>query len=152
MKGLLNKIISWNARILNKAKSIKAYDEALSLHTAKAYKQAYPIMKQAAELGHPSAMTILGSMFLLGQGVPENGIEAERWLKRALDLGYSEAESVLGMAYATGKAGVEVDLALAKKFLEKASESGDADAEVMLKMMENREGIFSRKIPHSKLH
>lgn len=152
MKNLLNKIISWNERILNKAKSIKAYDEALSLHSAKDYKQAYPIMKQAAELGHLSAMSILGSMYLLGQGVSENGAEAEKWLKASLDAGFNEAGSILGMAYATGKADVKVDLVLAKNLLEKASASGDKEAEVMLNMMNKREGIFSGKASRSKLH
>jgi TPR repeat protein len=41
----------------------------------------------------------------LGNGVAENGEEAERWLKRAEEAGYNEAASVLGTAYATGKAG-----------------------------------------------
>ncbi len=109
MKNILNRIIGWNERILNKAKAMKAYDEALASHSAKDYQNAFPIMKLSAELGHTSTMTILGSMLLLGHGVAEDGANAEVWLKKAIDAGYAEAESVLGMAYATGKAGVKVD-------------------------------------------
>lgn len=152
MKNILNRIIGWNERILNKAKAMKAYDEALALHSAKDYQNAFPIMKLSAELGHTSAMTILGSMFLLGLGVAENGAEAEMWLKKAIDAGYVEAEAVLGMAYATGKAGVKVDLGLAKQLLDKAASSGDNKAIAMLDMMSKRMGIFARKTSHSKLH
>ena len=62
-------------------------------------------MIEAAELGNVQAMSILGSMYLLGQGVKEDGALAVMWLQKAIDGGYESAISVLGMAYATGKAG-----------------------------------------------
>jgi TPR repeat protein len=49
----------------------------------------------------------------MGRGVPENGTEAERWLKRGLDEGYADAASILGMAYATGKAGISISFQVA---------------------------------------
>lgn len=153
MKSLLNKIISWSEVTLNKAKAIKAYDEALSLHSAKDYKQAFPIMKQAAELGHPSAMSILGSMYLLGNGVSENGNEAERWLKASLDSGFSEAGSVLGMAYVTGKAGVKIQREKGIQLLTDAAQSGDNQAAEMLELIRKGVGIFAKKSPKgSTLH
>lgn len=152
MKRIFNKVIAWSDGLLNKAKAIQAYDEALALHGAKEYKKSLPIMKMAADLGHPPAMSILGSMYLLGQGTMENGIEAEKWLKKSIESGFIEAESLLGMAYATGKAGVKINHEMAKKLLNKAAESGDEKSREMLLMMEKGVGIFAKKTPSSKLH
>lgn len=63
--------------MLNKIKASQIYDEALSLYSDKDYKKAFPMMTEASNLGHPQAMSLLGTMYLLGLGVKENGKEAE---------------------------------------------------------------------------
>lgn len=118
------------------------YDEALALHGAEKYKEAEPLMRQAAELGNPNAMAILGSMYLLGQGVPENGKIALEWLEKAVSAGEAGSSAVLGMALATGKAGVKPDIARARELLTKAAQEGDAKAAEMLDMMNTRKGLF----------
>jgi TPR repeat protein len=106
MLKVIQQLLDLNSALLAKARSATTYDRALALYEAKEYSKAFPLMREAAELGSLQAMSILGSMYLLGRGARENGIEAERWLKRAVDGGFEGAISVLGMAYATGRAGI----------------------------------------------
>jgi TPR repeat protein len=134
--------ISLYSALLAKARSATLYEEALALHGAKEYQRAFPLMKEAAELGNVHAMSIFGSMYLLGQGVPENGREAERWLKQAIEGGFENAASVLGMAYATGKAGIKINIPLARQMLTQAAERGDQKSARMLEMMNKGEGMF----------
>ena len=107
MLKFLQSLMQLNEVIVNKAKAVTIYDDALALHQAKNYQKAFPLMREAAELGNVQAMSVLGSMYLLGQGVAENGREAERWLKQAVAGGFEDATSILGMAYATGSAGIK---------------------------------------------
>ena len=148
---VINRIknLFFNCRVLvNKAKSIVIYDKAISFHGAKDYKAAAPLMIQAAELGKPDAMTVLGSMYLLGQGVKEDGQAAVHWLQKAIDAGYDGAVSILGMAYATGKAGVKVDIHKAREMLATAAEKGDDKSAQMLEMMNKGEGMFAKLKMH----
>jgi len=142
MLKLISKLINLNAGLAAKARSIMAYDEALAFYSAKDYKQALPLMIEASELGNAQAMSILGRMHLMGEGVKENGAEAVKWLQAAVDGGFEDALSVLGMAYATGKGGVKIDLPRAKKILTHCAERGDQQSAKMLSMIENGEGMF----------
>lgn len=125
-------------------RSVQAYDEGLAFLSAKEFKKAVPLIKEAAELGNTNAMSIYGSMFLLGQGVPENGKEAEIWLKRAVESGDINAISLLGMAYATGKAGFNRDLKRGRELLTQAANAGDSQSSRMLELMDKKQGIFAR--------
>ena len=80
MLKFIQQLIDLNSELLARARSATKYDEALALYEVKEYSKAFPLMKEAAELGGLPAMSILGSMYLLGRGVRENGTEAERWL------------------------------------------------------------------------
>lgn len=142
MLKLLQNLLNLNLALAGKVRSVQAYDEALALHGAKDYRKALPLLREAAELGNTSAMTLYGSMCLLGQGVPENGKEAEIWLKRALEGGDKNAVSVLGMAYATGKAGIRRDLQQGRALLTTAADAGDAQSAQMLAMMDKKQGIL----------
>lgn len=143
MLTLLDTLAKLNAALAGKVRSITAYDEALALYNSRDYEKALPLMTEAAELGNTQAMSLLGSMYLLGQGVREDGRIAVQWLQRAVEAGYEEAVSVLGMAYATGKAGVRRDLPAARALLEIAASRGDAQSARMLEMMDRGEGMFA---------
>jgi TPR repeat protein len=142
---LIQNLLNLNLALAGKVRSVKAYDEALAFHGAKEFTKAIPLMREAAELGNTNAMSVLGSMLLLGQGVKENGKEAEQWLKRAVDAGNAQAVSVLGMAYAIGKAGCPRDLSRGRVLLAQAAEAGDEQSARMLEMMDKKVGIFKRK-------
>lgn len=143
MLTLLDTIAKLNAALAGKVRSITAYDEALALYNSRDYGKALPLMTEAADMGNTQAMSLLGSMYLLGQGVKEDGRLAVQWLRRALEGGYEEAGSVLGMAYATGKADVRRDLPAARALLEIAASRGDAQSARMLEMMDKGEGMFA---------
>ena len=142
MLKFIQQLIDLNSALVAKGRSATIYDEALALHGAKEYSKAFPLMKEAAGLGNLPAMSILGSMYLLGKGVPENGVEAERWLKQAVDGGFEGAISVLGMAYATGSAGIRINIPLARQLLTQAAEKGEQQSARMLEMMDQGQGIF----------
>ena len=142
MLKFIQQLIDLNSALVAKARSATIYDEALALHGAKEYAKAFPLMKEAAALGNLPAMSILGSMYLLGRGTRENGVEAERWLKRAVDGGFEGAISVLGMAYATGSAGLRTNIPLARQLLTQATEKGDQHSARMLEMMDKGRGMF----------
>ena len=142
MLNLIKTLIGYNNTIAGKIRAIKAFEEALAYHGAGEFKQSFPLMLEAAELGHEKAMCLLGSMYLLGQSVPENGREALRWLEKSRELGYEEAIAVLGMAYVTGKAGVKIDLEKGQQMLTYAAERGDERSARMLGMIERGEGMF----------
>ena len=144
MLKLIQYLINLNGTLAGKIRAIQAFDEGLALHGAEEYTKALPLIREAAELGHDAARTIYGSMYLLGQGVKEDGKQAEFWLKQAVDAGYEGAVSVLGMAYATGKAGCRRDLELGRKLLTQAAEGGDEKSRQMLEMMDKGEGMFQR--------
>lgn len=144
MFKLIQNLLTLNGLLSSKIRSITAYDEALVLYQTREYKAAFPLLREAAELDNAQAMSILGTAYLFGQGCKENGIEAERWLKRAVDSGLEDAKGVLGMAYATGKGGCRIDLALAIPLLQQAAETGDEQSQKMLGMIERGEGMFGK--------
>jgi TPR repeat protein len=142
MLKFIQQLIDFNSALVANARSATKYDEALALYEVKEYSKAFPAMKEAAELGSLPAMSILGSMYLLGRGVPENGAEAERWLMQAVEGGYEGAISILGMAYATGSANIRADIPLARQLLTQAAEKGDQQSARMLEMMDKGQGMF----------
>lgn len=158
MIGFFKTFLSRTRGLADKAKGIVIYDKALALHSAKDYKSAQPLMIEAAKLGNLNAMTLLGSMYLLGQGVKEDGKTAVHWLQKAIDGNYEGAISVLGMAYATGKAGVKIDLPKARELLTHAAGIGDKQSARMLEMMDKGEGLFAKlgtrksNKPHPRYH
>jgi len=150
MLKFIQSLMDLNVVLLAKAKSATIYDEALALYVAKDYTSALPLMKEAAALGSLPAMSMLGTMYLMGRGTAENGVDAERWLKKAVDGGFEGAISVLGMAYATGSAGIEVNTSLARQLLTQAAEKGESQSARMLEMMDKGEGMF-RKLKSVKV-
>lgn len=145
MLKLIQGLLNLNLALAGKVRSQQVYDEALALHEARAFRKAAPLMLEAAELGNKHAMSVYGSMLLMGQGVAENGTDAEMWLKRAMDVGEQNARSVLGMAYATGKAGIKRDLEQGRALLTQAAEAGDTKSARMLDMINKKQGMFGRK-------
>jgi uncharacterized protein len=141
----IQNLLNLNLALAGKVRSVQAYDEALAFYGAKEFTKALPLMREAAELGNTDAMSVLGSMLLLGRGVKENGKEAEQWLTRAVDAGNAQAVSVLGMAYATGKAGCPRDRSRGRVLLTQAAEAGDEQSARMLEAMDKKIGIFKRK-------
>lgn len=142
MKEFISNLLNLNVFLANKVRAIHAYDEALAYDSAKEYRKAAPLLKEAAELGNADAMALYGSALLLGKGVSENGVEAVKWLELAMLRNHADAAALLGMAYATGKAGVKPNHERARELLAQAVAGGDEKAADMLDMMDKKKGIF----------
>ena len=67
------------------------------------YAAAMRILRPLAEQGNAYAQALLGGMYSLGQGVPQNYAEAARWYRLAADQGNAEAQNNLGIMYANGR-------------------------------------------------
>ncbi len=107
-----------------------AAKKCLLLFSQEKYKEAFPFCKKAAEQGDARAQGLLGVMYNLGRGVPQNYTEAVKWWRKAAKQGYAEAQFGLGGKYATGH-GVMQSGAVAADWFYKAGVSflkrGDKD-------------------------
>ena len=83
--------------------------------------------KRLAERGLAFAQVNLGLMYDLGEGVPENKMEATRWYRLAAEQGYALAQTNLGLMYATGE-GVPQNNARAYMWWSVAAAQGNESA------------------------
>ena len=68
--------------------------------------------KRSAEQGDAEAQYLLGGMYHLGNGVPENYDAAINWYRKAAEQGYAEAQILLGLMFYEG-IGVPVNYVVA---------------------------------------
>ena len=87
-----------------------------------------------AEQGNAAAQTMLGIMYLQGQGVPPDLALAARWLRAAAAQGNAQAQYRLALMHLAGD-GVAQDRAAAAALLRAAAEQGLAPAQVNLAAM-----------------
>jgi hypothetical protein len=67
------------------------------------YATAYRLLGPLADQGNAEAQDRLGTMYVVGEGVPKNNSEAVKWYRRAADQGNADAQSHLGLMYAAGE-------------------------------------------------
>ena len=84
-----------------------------------------------AEQGDGEAQYRLGDMYLSGEGVPQDYVEAVRWFRLAAEQGYAEAQDKLGAMYMDGQ-GVPQDYAEAARWYLLAAEQGETSAQFAL--------------------
>ena len=98
-------------------------------------------MKALADQGDADAQFYLGNVYLNGEGLQENVVEAVKWYRKAADQGYVKAQFNLAQAYFIGK-GVPKNGAEAVKWYRKAAEQGDSNAQYNLALCYNNgEGV-----------
>jgi TPR repeat protein len=108
---------------------------------AKDEAEAVKWYRKAADQNLADAQYILGSCYLLGQGVPKNYVEAVKWFRKAADQNYAWAQNDLGVRYANGQ-GAAKDFSKAVKWLRKAAEQNNAVAQSNLgKFYHNGQGV-----------
>ena len=90
--------------------------------------------QERAAAGDATAQWQLGSMYLIGKGVPQDYAEAVKWFRKAAEQGFADAQFILGVMYTNGE-GVPKDDAEAVKWYRKAAEQGNADAQFILGVM-----------------
>jgi TPR repeat protein len=87
--------------------------------------------RAAAEQGNALAQDNLGVMYVLGQGVLQDDVEALKWFRMAAEQGDAGAQYHLAGMYTDGR-GVPQDYAEAMKWGRRAAEQGNADAQISL--------------------
>lgn len=95
------------------------------------YEEAAMLYRPMAEQGDTEAELVLGSMYDVGRGVPQNYREAMKWYRMAAEQGNAGAQYKLGAMYDIGLGVPRNDLE-AIKWWRLAAEQGDAFAELNL--------------------
>ncbi|WP_040474896.1 tetratricopeptide repeat protein, partial [Marinobacter gelidimuriae] len=98
------------------------------------YKTAIEEWRILANQGDAESQASLGTMYLLGQGVPEDLTKSAQWTRRAAEQDYAPAQFYLGIMYGNGH-GVSQDYAEAAQWYRRAAEQGYARAQYSLGIM-----------------
>ena len=105
------------------------------------YGLALKLWRPLAEQNDAWAQGLIGSMFLRGEGVPQDYAEAVRWFRLAANQGLAADQFDLGVMYEKGQ-GVPQDYAEAVKWFELAATQGFPQAQVNLGVMyEKGQGV-----------
>lgn len=88
--------------IASPAQATDALAGAIKAIEAGHHSQAVQLLTPIANGGNSLAQYRLGMLYYMGQGVPEDEVQAIFWWKKAAAQGYSEAMFQLGSAYLFG--------------------------------------------------
>jgi TPR repeat protein len=91
-------------------------------------------LREIAYAGNVNAQVQLGVIYLTGDGVPKDDVEAVKWLRKAVEQDNPLAERYLAEMYFKGR-GVAADHAEAARLLQMASALGDAQSEYNLAVL-----------------
>jgi TPR repeat protein len=80
-----------------------------------------------AEKGHVLAQTLIGSLYVYGEGVARDDVIAAHWFQLAANGGSAQAQYNLAILYEKGW-GLEQDTEQARKWFRKAADNGRKDA------------------------
>jgi TPR repeat protein len=101
--------------------------------------RAFEYIMPLAEQGNPAAQCIIGSIYDLGLGRPEDFSEAVKWYRRAADQGHPIACNNLEAIYLSGMPSVPQDREMAGWYRQKAIENG-LDIKKLLKIKDQEDG------------
>jgi TPR repeat protein len=90
-----------------------------------------------------TAQYLLGNMYYLGNGVPQDYVQALIWTRRAADQGYAAAQMSIGSMYLNGE-GVPQDYLQALMWFNLAASEFDDSCEEAHKI---REGVIAKMAP-----
>lgn len=100
----------------------------------KNYALAYKEIAPLAQSGNADAEHLLGLMYYMGRGVPQDYKQALMWHRKAALQGKADAQYVVGAMYYTGNAVIQ-DHKEAVIWFRKAAEQGHAEAQQVLGLM-----------------
>jgi TPR repeat protein len=106
-----------------------------------AHSQIPDDLQKKADQGKAYAQEMIGSMYEMGEGVPQDYAQAMEWYKKAADQGDAGAQNFLGGMYQKGE-GVPKDSAQALQWYKKSADRGlDIAQESIGEMYETGEGV-----------
>lgn len=107
------------------------FSEGVALYEQRNFPAAAAAFKKAADQGKSDAQFNLGLMYLKGEGVAQDYIEAKALFEKAAQQNNVRAQVNLGRMYAKAK-GVAPNYGMAVYWFNKAAELGYADAQYSL--------------------
>jgi hypothetical protein len=107
------------------------WQKGTAFYDRKDFKDAFAVYSQAANLGHPRAMAVLGNMYREGVGVTKDPGQAVKWYTEAAMRGNRGAQFSLGGMYEEGE-GLPKDVAKAAQLYEASARQGMPEAQFAL--------------------
>ncbi len=97
--------------------------------------QAIAWYEKAAQQNNSDAMMNLAFLYHNGQGVTKDEARSFDFVRRAAEAGSPDAQFQLGMAYYQGEEGLQPDNDIARKWLYRSAQQGDAAAQFNYAML-----------------
>jgi uncharacterized caspase-like protein len=104
------------------------YQLAAKAFTDKDWDTAFRSATEAAQAGHLGAMSLLGRLYYLGRGTPQNAGLAKDWYEKSAAGGFCGAMYMLGLYYNVGGNGFPQDSRLSQEWFRKGANSTPSDA------------------------
>src|SRR5215471_13484503 len=101
------------------------------------FSRAATVLRKAAESGNAEAQYRLASLYRSGRGVPQDELQAFKWMKAAAEQNHMNAEFNLATMYLAGR-GVAADVGQATVWLKKAASRGHGEAVKLLAEISTR--------------
>ncbi len=114
--------------------ALAGFTEGANAYNNKNYALAYQEIAPLARAGNADAEHLLGLMYYMGRGVPQDYRLAMGWHRKAAEQGKADAQYVLAAMDYTGNAVVQ-DHRQAVTWFRKAAEQGHAEAQQVLGLM-----------------
>jgi TPR repeat protein len=126
------------------------YDDGWDAFHRRDYPGAVAIWRPLAEGGDARAQEILGEMYQMAYGVPQDDDAAVEWYRRAAEQDYPPAEHRLGAMYQSGM-GVAQNTVEAVIWLRRAAEQGLGQSQIDLaRILRDGDGV-PRDLVHAYL-
>jgi TPR repeat protein len=114
--------------------ALAGFAEGATAYNNRNYSLAYKEIEPLARAGNTEAEHLLGLMYYMGRGVPQDYKQALIWHRKAAVKGKADAQYVVGAMYYTGNAVIQ-DHKQAVIWFRKAAEQGHAEAQQILGLM-----------------
>lgn len=114
--------------------AVAGFAEGATAYNSKNYGAALKEIRPLAQAGNPDAQHLLGLMYYMGRGVPQDYKAALQWHRKAALQGKADAQYVVGAMYYTGNAVIQ-DHKQAITWFRKAAEQNHPDAQQVMGLM-----------------
>ncbi|MEM0935410.1 MAG: tetratricopeptide repeat protein [Pseudomonadota bacterium] len=113
-------------------------EEARDLMEAGRFEAAREALWPAARSGNAEAEELIGVMYALGLGVPQDDVRAFEWYLRSAMKGHAGAQSGVGWYYEIGRGLPAPDLVRAYLWYGLSEIGGDPDAKISLEEVQKK--------------
>lgn len=111
------------------------YQRALEVQETASLAELFDLYARSAETGNPVAQYNVAMMYSNGESVNVDYQQAAYWFGKSAAQGLPASQFRLGEMYFFGRGGLSKDLTMAIQLFEKASDSGDPDAQANLAVL-----------------